>query len=204
MRKMVSCRVCRTSFEAGSYRDELCPGCGALVPVGVRPCPCCSLPLGHRDIDTLIVDECTDCGGVFLDHQTYERLFEDHSLMRASAFVASLSHGADALAPSGSRPALMCPACAEPMQRRLHDSGAGIVYDVCPAHGVFFEPGKLPAIVEFMRKRDRHAERGGPEPATDAEPASSSKESGGQVIINLLVILGYILFMLIKAAATHH
>lgn len=146
---MVSCRVCKTSFEAGSYRDELCPGCGALVPVSLRLCPCCTLPFEQREAFGRVIDECARCGGVFLDHNTHKRIFSSDAF--ANAVLTALSQSAKDIVPAA-RAALACPACTDPMQRKLSEGGAGIVLDVCALHGTFFDGGELPALVDFQRR----------------------------------------------------
>lgn len=201
---MVSCRVCKTSFEAGSYRDELCPGCGALVPVSVRLCPLCTLPFERRDVDGVVFDECTQCGGVFLDHQTHKRVFDDKTLARAEALVATVAH--DANTPSTGRPALACPACADLMERKLSDSGAGVVLDVCADHGTFFEAGKLPAIVTFVRKA---AARSAAEGHAYAPVVTSTQykhvgERGGEAIFAGLIAVGFLVLRFVIAWAAHH
>jgi Zn-finger nucleic acid-binding protein len=200
---MVSCRVCKTSFEAGSYRDELCPGCGALVPVSVRLCPCCTLPFERRDVEGLVFDECAQCGGVFLDHQTHKRLFADKTLALAEALVATVAH--DEPARSNGRPALACPACADSMQRRLTDSGAGIVLDICLEHGTFFEMGKLPAIVAFVRKA---AARSAAEGHAYAPVVTNTQykhvgEKGGEAIFAGLIAVGFLVLRFMIAWAAH-
>jgi hypothetical protein len=36
------------------------------------------------------------------------------------------------------------------MNRKLFAAGAGVIVDVCRAHGTFFDAGELPAIIEFV------------------------------------------------------
>ncbi|HEY1537294.1 MAG TPA: zf-TFIIB domain-containing protein, partial [Polyangiaceae bacterium] len=42
-----------------------------------------------------------------------------------------------------------CPACGEPMQRKNFAGASGVVLDVCPEHGLWFDRGELATIMTF-------------------------------------------------------
>src|SRR5678815_5074496 len=95
---IVACSSCGTRFSADGYRDAHCPSCGAFAQIAAdRPCPRCDLPLAAREISDLVVDECTKCHGVFLDHVAIRRVIDDRDMMRADSLLEALPrarHGA--------------------------------------------------------------------------------------------------------------
>lgn len=188
---MVSCRVCKTSFEAGSYRDDQCPGCHALMPVSMRSCPLCTVPFERRVVAGVMFDECQQCGGVFLDRQTQERV--DAEPARGNALIAGLSHGADKCVPSSWRPLLPCPACRNMMQRAQSPS-PWVVLDVCRAHGTFYDAGELPYVVEVAR---RHAQR---TPEHTPPPRNANRMND---IAMVLFVVAFLLLECCRAAFTY-
>ena len=52
----------------------------------------------------------------------------------------------------GERMYVKCPSCATMMNRKLFAAGAGVIVDVCRAHGTFFDAGELPQIIDFVMK----------------------------------------------------
>jgi Zn-finger nucleic acid-binding protein len=43
-----------------------------------------------------------------------------------------------------------CPCCHVIMNRKQFAAGSGVIIDVCRKDGVFFDAGKLPAVVQFV------------------------------------------------------
>jgi Zn-finger nucleic acid-binding protein len=183
---IVACSSCHNRFEAGGYRDVQCPACGAFAePAGARPCPRCELPLGARQISDLVIDECGRCGGVFVDHVAVDLVISDQQHDRANALLAGLRQGVHSpLPPAGAKMYVKCPTCSVLMNRKLSATGAGVVVDVCKAHGTFFDPGELPAIIAFVqgggleRTARKNALRPKPERPRDAISAHADDYSG--------------------------
>lgn len=150
---IVACSGCGARFESASYRDVHCPTCGALAQqAGTRPCPRCELPLQARQVADVVVDECSGCRGLFLDAVAIDRVLADEHRGRAEALLATLPRSAHhPLPPAGGKMYVKCPSCGTVMNRKLFATGAGVVVDVCRAHGTFFDAGELPAIIEFVR-----------------------------------------------------
>ena len=80
-----------------------------------------------------------------------------------------------------------CPTCKNVMNRKLSASGAGVVVDVCKAHGTFFDAGELPAIIAFVqsggmarsRQKAQHEARERDERAKSSQSNSSSGSDFG-------------------------
>jgi Zn-finger nucleic acid-binding protein len=197
---IVACTACQTRFEAAGYRDVHCPSCGAIAQhATVRPCPRCELPLGTRQVSDLVIDECSGCQGLFLDHTVVHRVIDAHDRSRAEALLAALPRTAKP--PAAGRMYIKCPLCSTVMNRKLFATGSGVIVDVCKAHGTFFDAGELTAIIEFVRrggleiaaKKDaqRKAEREKHERAqlVRTKPSSPLGYDEGSALIDLLAAL---------------
>lgn len=195
-----ACAACTTRFDAAGYRDVHCPSCGAIAQQAtVRPCPRCELPLSTREVSAIVIDECSGCQGVFLDHAAVHRVIDEHDLSRAEALLVSLSRTAKPFA--GGRMYIKCPTCTTVMNRKLFATGSGVVVDVCKAHGTFFDAGELATIIEFVRrggleiaaKKDaqRQAERARRDRVQvgSAQPSSPLGYDKGTALIDLLIAL---------------
>lgn len=113
-------------------------------------CPRCSNALVGRRISDVVVHECSDCSGVFLDENAIALVVQDESHARARAVLEELPrHPHDPL-PSDGKFYVKCPTCSTMMNRKLFAAGSGVVVDICRAHGTFFDAGELPAIIDFV------------------------------------------------------
>jgi Zn-finger nucleic acid-binding protein len=141
-----------------------------------------------------VIDECSGCGGVFIDHVAVDLVVSDHAHERAEALLAALRHAPHSpLPPAGGRMYVKCPTCSVPMNRKQSASGARVVVDVCKAHGTFFDPGELPAIIAFVKSGG--APKPQPRPSErKSQVASSSTDVGdvadaGSALVELFVLL---------------
>ncbi len=150
---IVACTGCENRFEAAGYRDATCPECGAVAqPPAVRPCPRCDLPLHVRLVSDLVLDECSRCGGLFLDRLA-KRLLAEQNVDRAEALFAALANTPEPTGPPADKPQLACPVCQGAMVRKLSATGAGVVIDICKSHGTFFDGGELHKLLVFARRQ---------------------------------------------------
>lgn len=152
-----ACPRCLARVFAG---HQHCPACGADLEVAATgtarpdlPCPRCDVPLRARLAGDVVIDECGTCLGLFLDHVAIRRVIEDRAQARAEALLGALPrHEIKVQVAPGQRMYVKCPSCRTVMNRKLFATGAGVIVDVCRAHGTFFDAGELPAIIEFVRK----------------------------------------------------
>lgn len=116
---------------------------------GLR-CPRCGGALADAGYARDPVRVCQPCGGVWLEPAAIERLTRerDDDLVNA----ARLAVGAFAPRTRDRRPFLGCPFCARLLERRPLGE-LGEAYDVCPAHGTFFDHGELRTFVEAETAR---------------------------------------------------
>jgi Zn-finger nucleic acid-binding protein len=146
-----------------------CAACFALNPADALHCAGCGQKLGLEPIDSAIdlacpscqapfraygagsgsgqLCECGRCGGQFVEHTLLNDLLERRELYRTVTRAL----------PPRENPAsspvryLKCPACAALMNRNNFGGTSGIVVDVCAKHGVWFDAGELPRILEFVQ-----------------------------------------------------
>lgn len=133
-----------------------CPDCGTGLDVAAisaadhdRICPRCPTAMHARRVGDVVIDECATCHGIFLDHIAIQRVVTDRQQARAEGLLGSLPTEASQPAPAG-RMYVKCPLCNVVMNRKLFAAGAGVIIDVCRAHGAFFDVGELPRIISFV------------------------------------------------------
>jgi len=143
------CQACGRPLVAETMGSNSAAGCD---------CPRCGHKLQSREYADMSVEECDDCGGLFLAPDMLERLVAAHD------------------APTGMRLALPkrefkretsvryihCPVCRKMMNRQAFARISGIVIDVCKSHGLWFDGGELAEVVRFV-------ESGGLERARERE-----------------------------------
>src|SRR4030095_12649902 len=96
-----------------------------------RPCPRCATALHARLVGDIVIDECSACLGVFLDHVAIKRVVLDRAQSRADALLGALPRNeVKALPGAGERMYLPCPVCHTVMNRRLFATGTGVIIDV--------------------------------------------------------------------------
>jgi len=135
-----------------------CPDCGAELGIAAStteqkelPCPRCEKPLRARLVGDIVIDECGQCAGLFLDQIAIKRVVTDRAQSRAETLLGELPRAQTAALPGpGERLYVKCPSCRVIMNRKLFAAGAGVIVDVCRAHGTFFDAGELPQIIEFV------------------------------------------------------
>jgi Zn-finger nucleic acid-binding protein len=157
---------CAGCFALNTADAVHCIGCGqklGLEPLDLASeyaCPACRAPCRAFAAGAGRLSECTTCGGQFVEHALLEELLERRELFRvvtrapaprANPLVHPVVY-------------LKCPVCETVMNRNNFGGTSGVVVDVCPHHGVWFDPGELPRILEFVqaggleRARQRAAE----------------------------------------------
>jgi len=163
------CAHCRAALCAAACprcdarvleRDTRCRACskqlvGPSAPARTsgRTCPRCSSALHTRQVDDILFDECTGCGGVFLDHVAIQRVIGERAQRRAEALLETLPRRELRAVPAaGDKMYLPCPVCHIIMNRRLFAVGTGVIIDVCRVHGTFLDAGELPRVIELVMR----------------------------------------------------
>lgn len=104
-------------------------------------CPACKHPLIVLDAESVEVDYCVQCKGVWLDAGELELIFEDEGACRAF-----MERGVPA---SSSEKPRKCPECDTRMKKEQVGGDRPIVYDHCPnGDGIWFDHGELGTVLE--------------------------------------------------------
>lgn len=150
-------KACPRCLSRVFHGHNHCPACGTGLDVAAsgdanveRPCPRCVTALHPRRVGDIVIDECGTCHGLFLDHVAIQRVVTDRQQARAEALLGTLPAAEQQALPPSSRMYVKCPMCATIMNRKLFAAGAGVIIDVCRAHGAFFDVGELPRIITFV------------------------------------------------------
>ncbi|MEZ4403097.1 MAG: zf-TFIIB domain-containing protein [Kofleriaceae bacterium] len=150
-------KACPRCLSRVFHGHKHCPECGTTIDHAAHgdarpdaPCPRCDQPLHGRLVDDIVIDECRQCAGVFLDRLAIERVVTDRRQARADTLLGALTRAETSPLPAGGRMYVKCPTCAKVMNRKQFAVGARVVVDVCREHGTFFDAGELPRIIEFV------------------------------------------------------
>ena len=150
-------KACPRCLSRVFHGHKHCPECGAELEVAATgeltemACPRCESQLRARRVADIVIDECAQCQGLFLDHIAIKRVILDRQQTRAEALLGALPRSElKATVAPGGKMYLKCPSCRVVMNRKLFAAGSGVIVDVCRAHGTFFDAGELPAVIEFV------------------------------------------------------
>ena len=141
------------------------PHSGALGPL----CPRCTRLL--REDEARSARACDACQGFFVDHSVL-------------AALVSETRPSDHTGPPPRPPRLhtresevryaWCPDCGQPMERITFGKRSGVVVDVCPKHGTWFDGGELDAVLEFVRAGGLENDLAERPPAAVVDPTASA------------------------------
>jgi Zn-finger nucleic acid-binding protein len=126
-----------------SALHQKCPRCGTAELVAHL--------LGETNLD-----ECTRCGGVWIDAVAFEKLIKSRDEQAAVLSGGGPYLEVEAYARSTSALEvpryLPCPECAQLMNRKNFGGNSGVIVDICKAHGTWFDRDELGRIVQFVMK----------------------------------------------------
>lgn len=152
--KTVGCSSCLGMMFLGS---KFCGRCGAaayqaelLDDADAGECPRCKIKLQSLKIGEVGIRECERCGGFWSDGQTFESICSNKE-HQASVLGFSESY----VHPNSGQPTISyvpCPDCKQLMNRSNFAKSSGVIVDLCRQHGVWFDPGELPKIIDFIEK----------------------------------------------------
>ena len=113
-------------------------------------CPRCHVQLQLATIGQTQLAECANCHGLWVDHETANRIYAEKEKQCAVMGMTLESSEPQEEVPDSIR-YLFCPMCKELMNRVNFAQCSGIIVDVCKAHGTWFDKDELRRIVEFIR-----------------------------------------------------
>ena len=108
-------------------------------------CPKCQAAMDKVTFQTIEVDRCTACKGLWFDMLEREHL---EALKGSESIDVGARHEED----RGQTVRINCPVCHEPMIRMVEHRHPHVWYESCPVcFGVFFDAG------EFREVKEHHA-----------------------------------------------
>lgn len=123
-----------------------------------RICPRCSDNLVTMNIggqQTLSIDRCPQCLGIFFDRGELETVMDDsvtrvyeidhqrlHELSENERQVSDFDKSVRYV---------RCPACQTMMNRHVFGTRSGVIVDRCRAHGVWLDAGELGQLLRWMK-----------------------------------------------------
>lgn len=149
--KTVNCPHCFAKIAAES---RFCMHCAKPVPetreqgtlLPDRVCPRCETAMQASKIGEFSVVSCPQCTGFFVPSEIFE-MMQDNS--KRVIFSNSGLHR-DALDLKSEVRYVRCPVCRKMMNRVNFARISGVIVDSCREHGIWFDPGELEKIMEFI------------------------------------------------------
>lgn len=134
------------------------PSGGRAADSGGLACPTCAASMQSVGTNQGVeVDQCVECGAVWLDAGELAAILRAESGETSEATPVSSVRELRARMrtvvpqPGSAVRYRECPRCGEVMDRRNFGTISGVVIDECKRHGVLLDEGELPAIEEFVR-----------------------------------------------------
>ena len=115
-------------------------------------CPKCNVGMKVVKLDSVEIDECPSCGGMWVDKMEEKQALD----MKPSVFTVEELHNLrEIYKPLGRVEEVKyfkCPHCSKFMWRKNYMHHSGIIVDKCKDHGTFFDKGELEKAIEFIKK----------------------------------------------------
>ena len=106
-------------------------------------CSTCGELLITIEIESVEIDHCTACGGIWLDSGELELLLE--GVTNRDVLMASLTTHTGA-AEEDRR----CPICSKKLNKVMYGGGDKVMLDVCPRNdGLWFDRGELHDVIKM-------------------------------------------------------
>jgi Zn-finger nucleic acid-binding protein len=152
--------ACATCFGMNFVGAKHCSHCGAktFAPLeesapsaGPHACPRCRHGLETIAVGEAILEECSACGGLWVDSESFQKICEKRE--RSAAFVGL---GSPLEAPGHAVETdrvryVACPICGKIMNRVNFARCSGVIVDVCKSHGTWFDKDELQEILDFIQ-----------------------------------------------------
>ena len=136
--------------------SRYCAHCGAdatrePVEDGGKPlkCPRCREDLQSLRLGATVARECAQCGGLWLDPDSLQKLANAREENTAVVSVLAARVPLATATPDVVR-YIPCPRCDKLMNRSNFARSSGVILDVCKSHGVWLDRGELQRVLDFI------------------------------------------------------
>ncbi|HEX3028717.1 MAG TPA: zf-TFIIB domain-containing protein [Clostridia bacterium] len=150
---VASCPSCFGSVFKGM---SFCPWCGDTVDRNEiqndKPldCPHCEQTLSLVEVGSAKINECMNCGGIWLSNNTFKKICDDTE-KQGSALIFPSPATSELKPASQKRMYIPCPECKQLMHRKNFSNCSGVIVDLCKQHGTWFDFQELQRIIEFIK-----------------------------------------------------
>lgn len=151
--KTITCPHC---FEKTPADGGFCMRCARPIKGVVEQgevlidhlCPRCRVPMQGMRIGVFSVIECGQCHGLFVPHETFE-MMQDHT---DRVIVATNGMNRTEVQTETQFRYVRCPVCRQVMNRQNFARVSGVIIDLCRDHGIWFDPGEMEKIMDFLAR----------------------------------------------------
>ncbi len=151
-------RVCASCFGAVSVGMHYCPWCGAgaesdqPVTPADHECPRCSVKLREVGVGGHALQECTGCGGLWVDKEALQQICTQEEEQEAVlGFEEKCEPIKNEPQDGQGRVYVPCPVCGKLMNRQQFGGCSRVIVDWCRKHGTWFDRHELRQIVQFIQ-----------------------------------------------------
>lgn len=117
----------------------------------MRLCPVCNQMLREDHVDSITVDGCPNCGGVWFDYGELTALARTHPLAMSMLDGRFRNPMGPPPPPGFSR---RCPVCSLPLEEQELRAAPGIRVDGCRrCKGIWLDDGELTALQKLVAER---------------------------------------------------
>ena len=131
----------------GATRPSSTPKAWAPADWRARVCPRCEGPLIDHAVDGVAIHRCDACRGFFLDSVAMSEVEQGRPPFEPEP-VGPFKAPYDA----GQVKYLRCPLCRDMMKRENFGRRSGVIVDVCPKDGTWFDADELARVVAFVER----------------------------------------------------
>jgi Zn-finger nucleic acid-binding protein len=133
--------------------SRFCAQCGAeafreVVEDAPLPCPRCKATMQALKLGATRANECAECGGLWLDAQSLQRLVDQRE--QHASIIGELSRHVPATRTPETIRYVPCPRCTKLMNRVNFAHSSGVILDVCKSDGVWLDRGELQRVLGFV------------------------------------------------------
>ena len=127
--------------------------------------------LEHVTLGEALVEECGECGGMWVDARRFEQICGDaQAQVKGSGTPDGGGNEIPHVAPEKQIRYIHCPLCSEIMNRVNFGKQSGVVIDVCKGHGIWLDKDELQEIIAYIRAGGMNQTR-----EMDAQQAQTQK-----------------------------
>ena len=100
-------------------------------------CPKCDADMEDVVCESVVVNRCSDCKGLWFDHGNAEKYLKNWLAEQVDTGDVAVGQEQDA------KDIVPCPRCGETMERFIDIDGTQILFEECDEHGQFFDAGEF-------------------------------------------------------------